>query len=66
MENRFARAVRVAGGANVGETTEFYRGGGRFKIDWTWGENDYGAVSRDHTELYLIAEDLLPADHVRH
>lgn len=56
MDNEFARAVPQLPVANVPETQRFYRDVLGFKIDWTWGENNYGAVSRDHTELYLIAD----------
>jgi GNAT superfamily N-acetyltransferase/predicted enzyme related to lactoylglutathione lyase len=55
MDNGFARVVPQLPVADVRETTQFYRDVLGFKIDWTWGENDYGAVSRDRTELYLIA-----------
>lgn len=56
MDNNFARAVPQLPVANVQETQRFYRDVLGFKIDWTFGENDYGAVSRDGTELYLIAD----------
>jgi GNAT superfamily N-acetyltransferase len=55
MENKFARAVPELPVANVTESAAFYRDVLGFKIDWTWGENDYGAVSRDDTVLYLCA-----------
>ena len=56
MENNFSRVVPQLPVANVQETARFYQEVLGFKIDWTWGENDYGAVSRDRTELYLNAE----------
>lgn len=56
MENNFARAVPQLPVANVQETQRFYRDVLGFKIDWTYGENNYGAVSRDGTDLYLIAD----------
>lgn len=55
MDQRFARAVPQLPVADVRETQRFYRDVLGFKIDWTWGENDYGAVSRDRVELYLTA-----------
>jgi GNAT superfamily N-acetyltransferase len=55
MDNNFARAVPQLPVANVQETQRFYRDVLGFKIDWIWGENDYGAVSRGRTEFYLIA-----------
>jgi GNAT superfamily N-acetyltransferase/uncharacterized glyoxalase superfamily protein PhnB len=55
MENRFARAIPQLPVLNVGETAQFYRDVLGFKIDWTWGENDYGAVSRDEMVLFLCA-----------
>jgi GNAT superfamily N-acetyltransferase/uncharacterized glyoxalase superfamily protein PhnB len=55
MENNFARAVPQLPVANVRETQQFYKDILGFKIDWTFGENDYGSVSRGRTELFLIA-----------
>src|SRR5271166_3596403 len=55
MENEFARAVPQLPVANVQETQQFYRDILGFTIDWSWGENNYGAVSRGRTEFYLIA-----------
>jgi len=56
MDNKFARVVPQLPVANVQETQRFYQDVLGFKIDWTWGENEYGAVSRDRTEFYLIAD----------
>jgi GNAT superfamily N-acetyltransferase/uncharacterized glyoxalase superfamily protein PhnB len=53
MENRFARAVSQLPVHDVKKTQEYYRDVLGFHIDWTWGENDYGSVSRDETTLYL-------------
>lgn len=53
MENRFARAVPQLPVHDVKKTQEYYRDVLGFHIDWTWGENDYGSVSRDATALYL-------------
>ena len=54
-ENRFARAVTQLPVASVADTTVFYRDAFGFKIDWTWGDNDYGAVSRGDAVFYLCA-----------
>ena len=53
MENRFARAVPQLPVHDVKKTQEYYRDVLGFHIDWLWGENDYGSVSRDETTLYL-------------
>ena len=55
MENKFSRAVPQLPVANVTTATEFYRDVLGFKIDWTWGENNYGSVSRDDAVFYLCA-----------
>jgi GNAT superfamily N-acetyltransferase len=57
MENKFARAVPQLPVLNVPETAQYYRDILGFKIDWMWGENDYGAVSRDSTVLHLCAAE---------
>ena len=57
MDNPFARVVPQLPVTNVPETQRFYRDVLGFKIDWTWGENNYGSVSRDQTVLYLIAAE---------
>lgn len=53
MENRFARAIPQLPVHDVRKTQEYYRDVLGFHIDWTWGENAYGAVSRDGTTLFL-------------
>ena len=53
MDNNFARAVPQLPVANVRETQQFYQDVLGFSIDWIWGENDYGAVSRGQTAFYL-------------
>ena len=53
MENKFTRAIPQLPVLDVTEATQFYRDVLGFKIDWTWGENDYGAVSRDGVCLHL-------------
>ena len=55
MENKFTRAIPQLPVVNVTAAAEFYRDVLGFKIDWTWGENDYGAVSRDDAVFYLCA-----------
>ena len=57
MENSFARAVPQLPVANVQETQRFYHEVLGFKIDWSWGENSYGAVSRGNAEFYLLATE---------
>ncbi|HEX4083543.1 MAG TPA: GNAT family N-acetyltransferase [Chthoniobacteraceae bacterium] len=54
-ENHFARAVPQLPAADVLETAAFYRDVFGFKIDWTWGGNDYGSVSRGDTVFFLSA-----------
>jgi GNAT superfamily N-acetyltransferase/uncharacterized glyoxalase superfamily protein PhnB len=51
--SKLARAIPQLGVSNVEETQRYYRDVLGFRIDWTWGENDYGSVSRDGTTLYL-------------
>ncbi|GEM_PF-1012873 len=55
MDNTFARVVPQLHVLNVKEATEFYRDVLGFRIDWTWGENDYGSVSRNQITLFLSA-----------
>jgi GNAT superfamily N-acetyltransferase/uncharacterized glyoxalase superfamily protein PhnB len=55
MENKFTRAIPQLPVVNVTAAAQFYRDVLGFQIDWTWGENDYGAVSRDDAVFYLCA-----------
>ncbi|HET6408203.1 MAG TPA: GNAT family N-acetyltransferase [Chthoniobacteraceae bacterium] len=51
--SKLARAIPQFGVLNVEEAQRFYRDVLGFRIDWTWGENDYGSVSRDGTTIFL-------------
>ncbi len=51
--SKLARATPQFGVVNVEETQRYYRDVLGFRIDWTWGENDYGSVSRDETTIFL-------------
>lgn len=68
MTVKFSAPVPQLPVANVAETQRYYRDVLGFRVDWTWGENDYGAVSRDQAVLFLSAESgpISPATHVLH
>lgn len=51
--SKLARAIPQLSVSNVEETQRYYRDVLGFRIDWTWGENDYGSVSRDGTTLFF-------------
>lgn len=51
--SKLARANPQFGVFNVEEAQEYYRDVLGFRIDWTWGVNDYGSVSRDGTTIFL-------------
>lgn len=51
--SKLARATPQFGVVNVEEAQRYYRDVLGFRIDWTWGENDYGSVSRDDTTIFL-------------
>lgn len=55
--SKLARATPQLAVANVEEAQRYYRDVLGFHIDWTWGENDYGSVSRDNTTLFLCRAD---------
>lgn len=55
--SRLARVTPQLGTLNVEETQRYYRDVLGFKIDWTWGENDYGSVSRDDVTIFLSRAD---------
>jgi len=55
--NFFARSIPQLGVRNVPEAQAYYRDVLGFRIDWSWGENDYGAVSRDEMAVYLSRWD---------
>lgn len=55
--NFFARSIPQLGVKDVAEAQAYYRDVLGFKIDWIWGENDYGAVSRDEMAVYLTRWD---------
>jgi len=68
MPVKFSRPIPQLPVANVAETQRYYRDVLGFTIDWTWGENDYGAVSRDEAVIFLSATTgpLAPACHILH
>lgn len=55
MMSKLARAMPQLPVVNVEEAQRFYRDVMGFRIDWTWGENDYGSVSRDEMTIFLCA-----------
>jgi ribosomal protein S18 acetylase RimI-like enzyme len=55
--SKLARAIPQLGVSNVEEAQRHYRDVLGFRIDWTWGENDYGSVSRDGTTIFFSRSD---------
>jgi GNAT superfamily N-acetyltransferase len=51
--SKLARANPQFGVLNVEEAQQYYRDVLGFRIDWTWGVNDYGSVSRDGMTIFL-------------
>lgn len=68
MPVKFSRPIPQLPVRNVAETQQHYRDVLGFTIDWTWGENDYGSVSRDEAVIFLCASatPFLPVVHVLH
>lgn len=61
MSVKFSRPIAQLPVANVAQTQRYYRDVFGFTIDWTWGDNDYGSVSRDEAIIYLCATNDPPA-----
>jgi GNAT superfamily N-acetyltransferase len=68
MAVKFSRPIPQLPVRDVAETQRYYRDVLGFAIDWTWGENDYGSVSRDEAVVFLSAtrHPFLPNAHVLH
>ncbi len=52
---KFSRPIAQLPVANVEAAQRHYHDVLGFTIDWTWGQNEYGSVSRDEAILYLCA-----------
>lgn len=68
MAVKFSRPIAQLPVTNVAETQAYYRDVLGFHIDWAWGDNDYGSVSRDEAVIFLSAttDPFRPNVHVLH
>jgi GNAT superfamily N-acetyltransferase/predicted enzyme related to lactoylglutathione lyase len=68
MPVKFSHPIPQLPVANISETQRHYRDVLGFAIDWTWGENNYGSVSRDEATIFLCASGnpILSATHILH
>jgi GNAT superfamily N-acetyltransferase/uncharacterized glyoxalase superfamily protein PhnB len=57
MPIKFSAPIPQLPVLSVADSTAYYRDVLGFKIDWTWGENDYASVSRDSAVIFLSAAD---------
>jgi GNAT superfamily N-acetyltransferase/uncharacterized glyoxalase superfamily protein PhnB len=56
MPVKFSSPIPQLPVTSIADTQAYYRDVLGFTIDWTWGENDYGSVSRDAATIFLNAE----------